>query len=155
MALPIHVIPHTLNILLLLPIRCVVIDAIKKARNVSPFVRANDQPLGRICWQKERHNTVAIIICPVLQIVNIPTIFSNEGHVLNVSISLDSETFTGIEDYKKWRAFASLLHGSAEFYGFFVLFGKNLHATFLQSCLIGRSGSHIRHVSQLITEFSL
>jgi len=92
MALAINVIPHTFDILLLLAIRCVVIDAANKARNVSTFVRANDQPLRRIFCQKECHNTVAIIACPVLQIINIPSIFSDEGHILNISISLHSET---------------------------------------------------------------
>lgn len=73
-------------------LRCVVVDAANKARNVSTFVRTNDQPLGRICCQKECHNTVAIIICPVLQIINIPSIFRDEGHILNISINLHSET---------------------------------------------------------------
>lgn len=126
MALSIHVVPHTLDILLLLAIpatvsnlelhtnpffevvtqyssckaelgyktnlRCVVVDATDEARNVTPLVRANHQHLGRISWQEERHNTVAIIICPVLQIIDIPSIFSEEGHILNITVSLHSET---------------------------------------------------------------
>jgi hypothetical protein len=34
--------------------------------------------------------------------------------------------FKGIKDHEKWRAFASLLHGSAQLYIFLILFGQNL-----------------------------
>jgi hypothetical protein len=44
---------------------CVVIDAINKARNISMFMRANNPSLRRMCCQKERHNTIIIIICPI------------------------------------------------------------------------------------------
>jgi hypothetical protein len=71
---------------------CVVIDATDKARNVPPLVRANDQPLGRVSCQEERHNTINIIVCSLLQIIDIPSIFGEEGHILNITISLHSES---------------------------------------------------------------
>ena len=73
-------------------LRCVVIDAAHKARNVSAFVRANDQPLGRINCPKQCHKTVTIVIFSVLQIINVSSKFSYEGHILNICISLHSET---------------------------------------------------------------
>ena len=73
-------------------LRCVVIDAAHKARNVSMFVRANDQPLGRISCPKECHKTVTIVVFSVLQIINISSKFSYEGHILNICISLHNET---------------------------------------------------------------
>jgi hypothetical protein len=36
--------------------------------------------------------------------------------------------FKGIEDHEKWRAFTSLLHGSAQLYTFLILFGQNLES---------------------------
>jgi len=92
MALPINVVTHKFEILLLLSIRCVVIDAAHKARNVSMFVRANDQPLGRISCPKECHKTVTIVVFSVLQIINISSKFRYEGHIFNICISLHSET---------------------------------------------------------------
>ena len=73
-------------------LRCVLIDAAHKARNVATFVRANDQPLGRIICPKECHKTVTIVAFSVLQIINISSKFSYEGHIFNICISLHSET---------------------------------------------------------------
>ena len=73
-------------------LRCVVIDAAHKARNVSTFVRANDEPLGRINFPEECHKTVTIVVFYVLQIINISSKFNYEGHILNICISLHSET---------------------------------------------------------------
>ena len=65
----------------------------RKARNVSTFVRACDKPLERISYPKECHKTVTIVIFSVLQIINISSKFSNEGHILNIiCINLRSET---------------------------------------------------------------
>jgi hypothetical protein len=70
----------------------VVVNAINKARNISTLVRTNNQPFGRLCCHEKCHYAVTIIICPVQQIVNIASILSNESHILNIFISLHSET---------------------------------------------------------------
>jgi len=61
----------------------------------------------------------------------------------------------GIKNHKKWRALASLLHGSTQLHGFFILFVKNLDTTFLKSRLIGRSRRHVSDVCQFITELCI
>lgn len=68
-----------------------VVDAIDKTGNVPTLVRANNELLGRIGRREKRHYTVAVIICPVLQIIHISSVLSYEGHILNVCISLHSE----------------------------------------------------------------
>ena len=50
MALAVDVVPHTLDVLLFLSIRSVVVDAVNKAGDVSTFVGADDKLLGRIRW---------------------------------------------------------------------------------------------------------
>ena len=62
----------------------------EKAGNISSLVGANDQVLGTISFQQECHNWVAIIVFSFLYIINVPSVFSKEGHLLNIAISLHS-----------------------------------------------------------------
>lgn len=69
-----------------------IVNTVDKASNVSTFIRADDETLGWICCQEKSHDTITVIMFPILNVIHIARVFSNKCHILNWAISLYSKT---------------------------------------------------------------
>ncbi|WVZ18544.1 hypothetical protein V8G54_005866 [Vigna mungo] len=82
-AFTINIVSHTFAVSFLPTFLCMIVYATYKASDVSTFISTDNKTLTTFSSKKKGHHAVTIITFPVVKVIHIASVFSNNCHILD------------------------------------------------------------------------